>query len=444
MTRLFAFLLVLLLSAPLLRAQEEALPECFIDFEEKRIKVDEEVAWQIDSAWDGLKRGKRVRLTVLDAKENKLKDGDRMILSQKRCSTMMDYIMKKDISVVSYAVSIDYFDKKKKSPVSEMSNAGYRSMADRAGIYTIILYKEGHEPIPFTGSDSLALRYKNCQEFTVSIAGKSEITGMAGTIVRFQAGSLVNMDGSTPSCATAKICLREYYSKSDMIAAGLTTHSYDRMLVSGGMIHISATCEGKELRLKSGKPMQVLFPTNGAKKEKGMHTFYGKHGDNLTNWLPSTRKEGEEPAKTPPPREVDGESIEGDYYEDEEDYSKLDYYFLQSSRMGWINCDKFYEIPAAEKTDLYVKADTALKPAVRLVFTDINSVLPGYYFSADRTVKFNDIPKGKAATVIVYAQKGEQIFYGTEEVKIGSVRTVEMTLSPVSKAEFENKMKQLD
>ncbi|TND07929.1 MAG: hypothetical protein FD123_2737 [Bacteroidetes bacterium] len=441
MKRIVPFLLACFCFGGTLSAQseEKELPECLVEFPEKRIKVDEPVMAQIDSAWDVLKRGNRIRLRVLDKEENKMDDERRYILSQKRCSTIIDYLVKKDIAVVSYAVSMEPFGKTKKHPVSEVSNGAYRGMTNVKGLYSIILYKEGFEPIPFTGSDSMVLAWKDCQEFTGNPNSKIEIYGREGTIIRIEANSLVYMDGTPVTCASVKFCLREYYSKSDMIAAGLTTHSYGRMLISGGMIHIEAKCNDKKLRLLSGKPMTVMFPTNGAKKEKGMRTFYGRHTDGLTNWLPSIREEGQ-PQKETPKTVVDSET--GETYdsegESEEEYSKLDYYFMQSSRLGWINCDKFYE--EKDPVDLYVKSDTALKPAIRMVFTDLNSVLPGYYYSADKTVKFDNIPKGRIVNVVAIAQKGDKYYFGSGEVKTGSERIIEVPVTQMTKAEFEKRV----
>lgn len=446
MKKIVPLLLACLLPAISSFAQKDSereLPECLIDFPDKRIKVEQDQINQIDSAWDALKKGNRVRLYVLDKNEDKMEDERRFVLSQARCSTMMEYITRKDISVVSYAVSIDPFDKKKKSAMSEASNAGYRNMTNRKGIYSIILYKEGFEPIHFTGSDSMALRWKNCQEFRGDPSATINITGAEGTVIKIQANSLVYMDGKPVNCKQVDICLREYYSKSDMIAAGLTTHSYKRMLVSGGMIHITATCEGQKLRLLSGKPMDVKFPTNGMKKEKGMRTFYGRHQDALTNWLPSIREEGNE-IKEDPVKYVDEETGETFDYEgeSEDEYSKADYYFMQSSRLGWINCDRFYDVP--DKTDLYVKSDTAVKPSVRLVFRDINSVMPGYYYSADKTVKFDDVPKGQTVTAVAVAVKGDKYFYGSEEVVIGKEREISVPVTQMTRAQFEAQVKALD
>lgn len=432
-------------------AAQEAIPEKYVPFEPKRVRVDTVQEAVINAAWDALPVGKRVRLTTLSPAENKLKNADRMVLSQKRCQYIMKYLQQLDIPVTSYAVLIDPFDKKKKAPVSEMTNAGYRTMTSAGqGIYTVVLYREGYEGIPFTGSDTMDYEFTSCQDMKLNITAGGQLIGMQGTVIIFPPSALVYENGDKAECDVADICLREFYEKGDILAAGLTTHSGRRMLQSGGMIYLQATCKGKKLRLVSGKTIKVQFPTNGAKKEKGMHTFYGRHQDNLTNWVPSIREEGKTQDKPKPKPEVmiapiDGEGDSEIEYEGEEEQmyaDKSEAYFMESSRLGWINCDRFYEIP--EKTDLFVKADSAMKPSVRLVFADIKSVVPGYKYGKDYTVKFDDMPKGKVATVVVFVTKGDQIYLGMEEVTLGKVTNLDIAMRPVSKDEFRREISALN
>lgn len=430
-------------------AAQESIPECNISYEDKRVRVEDPQKAVIDSAWDALKIGKRVRLTTLSAEENKQKDANRMILSRKRCEYIMAYLQQLDIPVTSYATLIDPFDKKKKPAVSEMTNAGYRTMTSAAeGIYTVVLYREGSEGIPFTGSDTMDFEFNSCQNLRITIASGGQLIGSSGTVLIFKPASLVYENGDKPECAVAEICLREFYEKGDILAAGLTTHTGKRLLQSGGMVYISATCNGKKLRLAGGKPLQIHFPTNGEPKAKGMHTFYGKHQDNLTNWIPSVREEGK--TATPKPETLtapaDGEGIEADYsdYEGEESMyaDKNEAYFMESSRLGWINCDRFYDVQ--DKTDLFVKADSTLKPSVRLVFSDIKSVMPGYKYSSDYTIKFDNMPSGKEATVVVFATKGDQIYLGTETVTLGKIKNMEVTMRAVTKEEFKREVSGLN
>ncbi len=50
-----------------------------------------------------------------------------------------------------------------------------------------------------------------------------------------------------------------------------------------------------------------------------------------------------------------------------------DSYISKVSRMGWINCDRFYDVPQEERDNLFVEAETP----VQMIFTRINSVLRG-------------------------------------------------------------------
>jgi hypothetical protein len=79
------------------------------------------------------------------------------------------------------------------------------------------------------------------------------------------------------------------------------------------------------------------------------------------------------------------------------DVAKTSYYLLRSSRLGLINCDRFYTMPEEQKTDVLV-LNTEQQTEYHLVFAEANSVL-----SAGRLnnrVQFANMPKGAKAYII--------------------------------------------
>jgi len=70
----------------------------------------------------------------------------------------------------------------------------------------------------------------------------------------------------------------------DMIANNCPTVSNGRMLVSDGSYYIGMTSNGKEVRIKNGKSLQMQFPKYG---ESDMELFFGeKNADGIMNWKP--------------------------------------------------------------------------------------------------------------------------------------------------------------
>jgi len=102
--------------------------------------------------------------------------------------------------------------------------------------------------------------------------------------------------------------MKEYYSYEDMITNRLTTSSDDQILVTGGMLYISATVKGKEVDIRRDKSIQWFVPdTSSGLKE--MELFIGQvSGSSLDrsptsphdtvmfaqnssiNWIPQSRR----------------------------------------------------------------------------------------------------------------------------------------------------------
>lgn len=80
------------------------------------------------------------------------------------------------------------------------------------------------------------------------------------------------------------------------------------------------------------------------------------------------------------------------------DPNALDYYMFSATEMGWINCDKFWDIEDNEKTDFIVKVNNPTETKIQIIFKDIKSIMTGTYENG--VLVFKNIPKGKEIKVI--------------------------------------------
>jgi hypothetical protein len=127
----------------------------------------------------------------------------------------------------------------------------------------------------------------NTQVFTVKNNKDTIITGAKGVKLIIPQNSF-NVPNSA---AEVKVEMKEYATASDFVFGNLTTTSNGQLLESGGTVHISATCMGKEVSLKKDKQLSLAFPTGKAKPKSDMLTFYGEKsvtGD--INWQPTDFK----------------------------------------------------------------------------------------------------------------------------------------------------------
>lgn len=114
------------------------------------------------------------------------------------------------------------------------------------------------------------------QYFTIAPTEPKQIEGKKGTQVSIPEGAFVHQDGS-PVKEAVTFKMREFYSKSDFLLAGLTTHSEGQILESGGMLYLEAYSEGKKLKLAEGKTLEVALPKRNTRPSsaQGMELFYG-------------------------------------------------------------------------------------------------------------------------------------------------------------------------
>jgi hypothetical protein len=118
--------------------------------------------------------------------------------------------------------------------------------------------------------------------FKVDTKKDTVVVGNKGVMLHIPANSF---DLPNPN-AEVKIEMKEYTSKADFFFSGLTTASNGQLLESGGTVYISATADGKEVKLKEGSKIELAFPN--AKPKPDMQTFYGeKTADGTVNWLPT-------------------------------------------------------------------------------------------------------------------------------------------------------------
>lgn len=135
---------------------------------------------------------------------------------------------------------------------------------------------------------SFILQESEKQFFLIQAISDTTIFGLKGTRIFIPADCFANENGKSPQ-KSIRIELKEYYSKSDIVLANLSTDSDDGLLETGGMIYINAFSNNEKLILKSGKKLILHFPKNGKTKE--MKLFYGEEQeDNVVNWKESNEK----------------------------------------------------------------------------------------------------------------------------------------------------------
>ena len=134
-----------------------------------------------------------------------------------------------------------------------------------------------------------------------------------------------------------------------------------------------------------------------------------------------------------------GGILDGGNYESEQ---AVDFYELSAGKLGWINCDRFYEIK--NPATLAIKVDSEKPLVVRLVFRDINSVLPAYSDSNHKDqYEVSGIPRGEKVLLLAYSVKDDKAVFGYKEITIGENKIESISLNNLSKARFKGAVSEL-
>jgi hypothetical protein len=107
---------------------------------------------------------------------------------------------------------------------------------------------------------------KPAQEFMINNQRDTVITGQDGTALLIRAHTF-----STKGAVT--IIIKEFYSYRDIVTNRLSTLSNGNQLITGGMIHIMAMADGKEVNIQPGRSIRWFIPDTTAEMGK-MQLFY--------------------------------------------------------------------------------------------------------------------------------------------------------------------------
>lgn len=94
----------------------------------------------------------------------------------------------------------------------------------------------------------------------------------------------------------------------------------------------------------------------------------------------------------------------------------VSHYILSSSKLGWINCDRF--ITKIPQTKFKVFVGEGNVSDVKIIFKNYKSVLPGYY--VDGYYEFDNVPVGEPVTIIAIRAKNDNLMLAINETIINN------------------------
>ena len=116
-------------------------------------------------------------------------------------------------------------------------------------------------------------------------------------------------------------------------------------------------------------------------------------------------------------------------------------YIFSTSKLGWINCDRFYNSPKP-KTDFYVDCGNYTELDVKLVFHSFIAVLDN--FASKPTSKFQSIPNDEAVTVVVVKKINNDTFISLTESNTNLKSINNLAFEKVTMDKLKQKLEQLN
>jgi hypothetical protein len=311
-------------------------------------------------------------------------------------------------------------------------------------------------------SGEISLDEKNRQCFSFNPSVDKMITSANGNRFSFPPNAFVTMDGLPVVNQSIDICLFEFMGQKELIYSGLTTDANGRMLETAGSYYIEAKLNGEELRLSKGESYTVEMLAKNSFPD--MFTYYGGTKDGLIDWEVNRNEpatfinaldQNSEGNRFVNPQQklnvIESEQIllnedgEWDNYMDQayvESVQAVDFYEMSAGKLGWINCDRFYE--SKNTSTIAIKVDSDSSMVVRLVFRDINSVMPCYTNSNHKDLyEASGIPTGEKVLVLAYSVRDNNAILGYKEVTIGENKTEFITVNNLTKTRFEGAVAEL-
>ncbi len=119
--------------------------------------------------------------------------------------------------------------------------------------------------------------------------------------------------------------------------------------------------------------------------------------------------------------------------------SDITNYILRSSRLGWINCDRFLN-RSSIRYKVNVKNSEGTR--INMVFKSISSVIPSR--KGDKIFDFNMVPNNEKIALIAIKKDGDRLYFDIVETTTKENPNIEFNFKAVSLAELKKQLKKLD
>jgi hypothetical protein len=116
-------------------------------------------------------------------------------------------------------------------------------------------------------------------------------------------------------------------------------------------------------------------------------------------------------------------------------------YFYQVQRLGWINCDRFYDVPRDQRTPMVINDPDTEEEMVYVIFEDINSIIK----TTRKNVGYitSPLPLNREVKILGIKVKEGRARMAVEDTVIGSVAAVDLDYRPCRLKDIREQLQRL-
>ena len=218
-------------------------------------------------------------------------------------------------------------------------------------------------------------------------------------------------------------------TKGELIAHDKPTISNGRLLISGGVVFLTAKQNGVEVKLSQNKTIKVRYKIRNT--EGAMQLFEGKNLNRLQfDWTPINSNR-------------DVVTTWADSSQEKKGFQLL------LDRFGWINCDRFNDEPNLTNKFCVAMADsfTNRNTSVYIAFKDILSVvkLEGTPVTKQFCIpqSYKGIPIGKQVTVVSISNLNGRSYMDVQDATISATNIIRLQPKVFSLDDIKKKISNL-
>ncbi|NRB52115.1 MAG: OmpA family protein [Saprospiraceae bacterium] len=119
-------------------------------------------------------------------------------------------------------------------------------------------------------------------------------------------------------------------------------------------------------------------------------------------------------------------------------------YLYRVNRLGWINCDRFYQVPNEEKVDLAIADDDVEQEQLFVIFKDIKSMMRASKWKENANYQVSNLPRNMDIRVVGIKVVDGKAQLAIKDTKVSDEKPVKLSYQPASINKIRSALSNLD